>query len=39
MVAGGEATQAPVATAGPQSNRVPDDYRSIVENYFSRDGS
>ncbi|MCC6315773.1 MAG: hypothetical protein IT337_17385 [Thermomicrobiales bacterium] len=39
MVAGGEATQAPVATAGPQSNRVPDDYQTIVENYFSRDGS
>ncbi len=39
MVSGGDATQEPVATAGPQSNRVPDDYKTIVENYFSRNGS
>jgi hypothetical protein len=37
MVAGGDATQAEVAEAGPESNRTPADYRTIVENYFARD--
>lgn len=32
----GEATQAPVPTAGPDRNRVPPDYRTVVENYFNR---
>lgn len=39
MVAGGEATQEPVPTAAPDNNRVPEDYRQIVEQYFSRDGT
>jgi hypothetical protein len=37
MVAGGEASQEAVAEAGPESNRTPEKYRSIVENYFARD--
>ena len=27
--------QAEVAEAGPDSNRVPDEYRPVVERYFS----
>jgi hypothetical protein len=38
MVAGGDATQEAVPTAAPDNNRVPEDYRDIVEQYFSRDG-
>ncbi len=37
MVAGGNATQEAVSAAGPESNRTPAKYRSIVENYFARD--
>ncbi len=37
MVAGGNGTQEAVADAGPESNRTPAEYRSIVENYFARD--
>lgn len=32
----GSATQEAVPTAGPDSNRVPEEYRSVVENYFNR---
>jgi hypothetical protein len=39
MVAEGTATQEAVPTAEPDSNSVPEDYRRIVEQYFSRDGS
>lgn len=39
MVAGGDATQEAVPTAAPDTNRVPEDYRDIVEQYFSRDGN
>lgn len=39
MVAGGDATQEAVPTAAPDNNRVPEDYRDIVERYFSRDGN
>jgi hypothetical protein len=35
-VAEGTATQEAVPTAGPESNRVPPEYRSVVENYFNR---
>lgn len=38
MVAGGDATQEAVPTAAPDNNRVPESYRDIVEQYFSRDG-
>ncbi len=31
----GSATQADVAEAGPDSNRVPEEYRPVVERYFS----
>jgi hypothetical protein len=36
-VAEGTATQEAIATAGPESNSVPPEYRSVVENYFNRD--
>lgn len=32
---GGTATQGEVGEAGPDSNRVPPDYRDLVEDYFS----
>jgi hypothetical protein len=35
-MADGTATQEAVPTAGPESNRVPPEYRSVVENYFHR---
>ena len=35
-MADGNATQEAVPTAGPESNRVPPEYRSVVENYFNR---
>ncbi|HEY7035556.1 MAG TPA: hypothetical protein VH482_29720 [Thermomicrobiales bacterium] len=39
-VSTGTSTQGVVGESGPDSNRVPADYRSIVENYFSdQDGS
>jgi len=39
-VSSGTSTQGQVDAAGPDSNRVPPSYRSIVENYFSNeDGS
>jgi hypothetical protein len=31
----GSAVQADVAEAGPDSNRVPEAYRPVVERYFS----
>ncbi len=34
-ISGGTATQGEVGVAGPDSNRVPPAYRSIVEAYFS----
>jgi hypothetical protein len=34
-VSSGTSTQGVVGAAGPDSNRVPADYRSIVEDYFS----
>jgi len=37
MVAGGSGTQEPVSEAGPESNRTPEEYRPIVEDYFARD--
>lgn len=37
-VSSGTSTQGVVGEAGPDSNRVPADYRSIVENYFSDSG-
>ena len=36
MMAEGTATQEAIPTAGPESNRVPPEYRSVVENYFNR---
>jgi hypothetical protein len=36
--ASGDTTQQPVGEAGPDSNRVPAEYRDVVENYFSEDG-
>jgi len=35
-MAEGSATQEAIPTAGPESNRVPPEYRSVVENYFNR---
>lgn len=35
--ASGSATGAPVGEAGPDSNRVPPEYRDYVENYFNRE--
>ena len=35
-MADGTSTQEAIATAGPESNRVPPEYRSVVENYFNR---
>lgn len=33
----GETSQGEVGEAGPDANRVPDDYRDIVEDYFTED--
>jgi len=37
-VSSGTSTQGDVGVAGPDSNRVPPDYRSAVEDYFSESG-
>jgi len=39
MVGSGSAVQGEVGDAGPDSNRVPAGYRSLVERYFSEPGT